>query len=160
MSDELERLENALRATTPNPSAEARQRAIAAAAAEFDRHRQGIREAARQKGQVSKHGTFWLLTWLRRLTVPTSRPALALTGLAFVIVAGVVLRQILLAPPALLPSMPPAELPDSADLSASLPPGEATSQLRVDPVSPPAESPPPEMARGSLRRRWRRCWSA
>ena len=145
MSDELERLENALRATTPNPSAEARQRAIAAATAEFDRHHQGIRDAARQKGQVSKHGTFWLLTWLRRFTVPTSRPALALTGLALVIVAGVVLRQILLAPPALLPGMLPAELPDSADLSASLPLGEATSQLRVDPVSPPAESPPPEM---------------
>ena len=145
MSDELERLENALRAATPVPSAAARQRAIAAATAEFDRHHQGIREAARQKGQVSKSGTSWFLTWLRRFTVPTSRPALALTGLAFVIVAGVVLRQLLLAPPALLPSMPPAELPDSADLSASLPPGEATSQLRVDPVSPPAESPPPEM---------------
>ena len=132
MSEELERLEGALRATTPAPSAAARARAVAAATAEFDRHHQGIREAARQKGQVSKHGIIWLLSWLRRFTVPTSRPALALTGLAFVIVAGVVLRQLLLAP-------------HSVDLAASLPSGEATSQLRVDPASPPAESAPPEM---------------
>ena len=35
--------------------------------------------------------------------MPMSRPALALTGLAFVIVAGVVLRQLLLAPPVFSP---------------------------------------------------------
>ena len=145
MSDELERLEKALRGMTPNPSAEARQRAIDAAAAEFDRHHQGIREAARHKGRASKHGIFWLQNLKRRFTVPTSRTALAVTGLAFVVVAGVVFRQLLLAPPALLPGVPPAELPDSADLSASLPPGEATSQLHVDPASPPAELPPPGM---------------
>ena len=146
MSDELERLENALRAATPVPSAAARSRAVAAATAEFDRHHQGIREAARQKGQVSKSGTFWFLTWLRRFTVPTSRPALALTGAAFLIVAGVVLRQLLLSPPGFFPGLSPVELSDPADLSASLPPPESTAQLRVDPASPPAESAPPEMA--------------
>ena len=148
MSDELERLESALRVTVPRPSMAARARAVAAATAAFDRHHQGIREAARHKGQVSQNGTFWLPSWLRRFTVPTSRPALALTGVAFVIVAGVVLRQLLLAPPAFSPGLPPVELSDPADSSASLPPAESTGQLRVEPALPPAElSPPPEMER-------------
>jgi len=80
VSDELERLENALRTNTPHPPAEARQRAVIAATAEFDRHRQEIRGTARQKGQVSKIGAFWSLTWLRRFAVPTSRPALVPYG--------------------------------------------------------------------------------
>lgn len=139
MSDELERLQSALRVTTPRPSAAARERAVAAATATFERQRQGIREAARQKEQVSDNNPFWLASWLRRVTVPTSPPALALAGAAFLIVIGVVLRQLLLTP---------IEWSDPAGLPASLPSPESTSQLQVEPALPPADlSPPPEMER-------------
>ncbi len=148
MSDELERLASALRATTPRPAMAARARAVAAATAAFDRRHQGIREAARHKGQVSPNSASRLTSWVRRCTVPMSRPALALTGAAFLIVAGVVLRQLLLAPAAFSPGLPPVERPASADSSAALPPGASTSPLRVEPALPPTEvSPPPDMKR-------------
>ena len=145
MSDELERLENALRASTPDPSAEARTRAMAAAKTAFEIHHQGNRRRARQKGQVSEIGTSWLMSWLRRFTVPTSRPALALAGAAFVVVASVVFYQTALDRLAFSPGLTTVELADSPDLSASLPLPESTSQLRVEPTSPPVETAPPEV---------------
>ena len=148
MSDELERLENALRVTTPRPSIEARVRAVAAATEEFDRHHQGICEAVRHKGQVSDNSALWLMSWLRKFTVPVSRPVLALTSAAFLIVAGVVLRQLLLAPPAFSPGLSPGELSAPAGPLISLPSGKSASQLRVEPSSPLTEAtPPPEMER-------------
>ena len=141
MSDELGRLESALRATTPHPSTEARGRAITAATAAFDRHHQGIWEPVRQKGKVPESSTYWLTSWLRRLPVPTSRPALALAGAVFLIVAGVVLHQILLAPPAFPPGLSPVDLSDPAGPSASL-----RSQPGAQPASPPTQlSPSPEI---------------
>ena len=145
MSDEIDRLENALRATTPHPSAEARTRAMDAATAAFEIHHQGNRRRARQKGQVSEIGTSWLMSWLRRFTVPTSRPALALAGAAFVVVASVVSYQTVLDRLAFSPGLTTVELADSPDLSASLPLPESTSQLRVEPTSPPVETAPPEI---------------
>ena len=146
MSDELERLENALRATTPNPSAAARQRAIAAATAEFDRQHQGIGEAARQKGQVSKNNTFWLIPWLRRFAMPTPRSALAFTAItAFVAVAGFVFYQIVLNPSVEIKMMT-VELADPAmDQPAPQPLPEPPSQHLVEPAKPPVEPAPPEI---------------
>ena len=147
MSDQLERLENALRASTPAPSAAARARAMDAAKAAFEIHHQGNRQRARQKGQVSEIGTSRLISWLRRFTVPASRPALALAGAAFVVVASVVFYQSVLDRPALSPDLTTVELADPTDSSASLPAAASTSQLRVEPASPPADSAPPEMER-------------
>ena len=145
MSDELERLESALRASTPDPSAEARTRAMDAAKAAFEIHHQGNRRRARQKGQEAQIGALRLISWLRRFTVPTSRPALALAGAAFVVVASVVFYQAALDRPAFSPSLTTVELADPTDLSASLPAPESTSQLRVEPTSPPIETAPPEI---------------
>ena len=146
MSDEIDRLENALRATTPHPSAAARRRAMGAATAAFEIHHQGNRRRARQKGQVSEIGTSWLISWLRRFTVPTSRPALALAGAAFVVVAGFAFYQTVLDRLAFSPGLTTVELADpTTDLSASLPLPESTSQLRVQPTSPPVETVPPEI---------------
>ena len=145
MSDELERLENALRASTPHPSAEARTRAMDAAKAAFEIHHQGNRRRARQKGQVSEIGTSWPISWLRRFTVPISRPALALAAAAFVVVASVVFYQTVLDRPAFSPGLTTVELADQTDLSTSLPAPESTSQLRVEPTSPPVETAPPEI---------------
>ena len=87
MTDDLARLESALRATSPRPPATARDRAISAAMAAFDRHYQGTRDGARHKGQVPNGGT----SWLRRLTMPVSRPYLVLAaGASLALLAGVV----------------------------------------------------------------------
>ncbi|MDE0206051.1 MAG: hypothetical protein OXP66_08485, partial [Candidatus Tectomicrobia bacterium] len=76
--------------------------------------------------------------------MPTSRPALVLTGLAILIVAGVALRQLYLVPPTLnYPALPPAELTDPADLSASLPAAESTPRPLAEPASPPVEPATP-----------------
>ena len=99
MSDEIERLENALRATTPRPSTEGRERAIAAATAAFNHRHQGIWKPARQKGQVSKNGSHWPTFWLRKFTMPIPRFALALTGAALLVVAGITMHLALLDPP-------------------------------------------------------------
>ena len=96
MTDELERLESALRATSPRAPKATRERAIGEAMAAFDREFKGTGDKARQRGRVPKSGT----SWIRRLAMPMSRPSLAFAaGAAVVVVAGVVSHQVLLAPP-------------------------------------------------------------
>ncbi len=83
MNDELDKLRRALHANPPLPSPGDRDRAIDAAMAAFDDHRQGIRRGVRRKGQVPDRGT----SWLRRIKMP--RPYLAFAGLAAcLVVAG------------------------------------------------------------------------
>ena len=87
MSDDLERLSKALRATTPQPSAEARARAISAAAAAFDDRGQGIRDETRQKGKAHERAK----SRIRRSLMPMSRSSFALAAsVAFLVIAGVV----------------------------------------------------------------------
>ena len=96
MIDELGRLDSALRATSPRPPEPARERAVAAAMEAFDRHHQGIPGRARRKGQVPNRGT----SWMRKLAMPTSRPALAIAGVAgFAVLAGLVFHLTSIAPP-------------------------------------------------------------
>ena len=96
MTDELERLESALRATSPRPPAPARERTITAAMEAFDRRHQGIPGGARPKGQVPNRGT----SWKRRLAMPMSRPSLAIAGVAgFALLAGIVVHLTSVAPP-------------------------------------------------------------
>ena len=85
MNDEFDRLGAALRANPPLPAPGDRDRAIDAAMAAFDRHRQGFRHGSRQKGRVPGQGT----SWLRRIPMP--RLYLAFAGMAAcLLIAGVV----------------------------------------------------------------------
>ena len=126
MSDELERLRGALRAATPHPSAEAKKRAVSAAEVAFESHHQGNRKRARQKGQEAQIGALWFTSWLRRFAMPTSRPALALVGAAFVAIVGFVFYQTVLTPSITLNLMT-VELTDPTDLSSDSPLPESTS---------------------------------
>ena len=112
MTDELGRLESALRATSPQPPAPARERAVAAAMVTFDRRHQGISGETRHMGEVPKRGT----PWIRRLAMPISRPYLAFAGVAsLAVLAGVVVH---------LTSVAPSLSPDLALAPASVsPPG-------------------------------------
>lgn len=84
MSDELERLEAALRESAPEPSAEARERAISAAMAAYDRAREAAVDGDSASGWAGKT----LSSWSRRLTKPTSNTYLAFGGAAaFALVA-------------------------------------------------------------------------
>ena len=133
MTDELGRLESALRATSPQPPEPARERAVAAAMEAFDRHHQGIPGGARRKGQVPKRGT----SWMRRLAMPTSRPSLAIAGVAgFALLAGLVFHLTSTAPPlspdlALAPASvsPPEAQPTDAALA---PPSAGEREARRD----------------------------
>ena len=133
MTDELGRLESALRATAPQPPEPARERAVAAAMEAFDRHHQGIPGGARRKGQVPKRGT----SWMRRLAMPTSRPSLAFAGVAgFALLAGLVFHLTSTAPPlspdlALAPASvsPPEARPSDAALA---PPSAGEREARPD----------------------------
>ena len=130
MNNELGRLESALRATSPRPPEPARERALAAAMAEFDRRHQGTPGEARRKGQVPNRGT----SWIRRLVMPMSRPSLAVAGVAgFVLLAGVVLHLTSVAPP-LSPelALAPAGVDDSLD-------GAVTATEATKGSSAPAE---------------------
>ena len=177
MTDDLARLESALRATPPRPPAAARERAILAAKEAFDRRHQGTRGGARHKGQVPKRGTSWI--W--RLVMQMSRPSLAFAGsAAVVVVAGVVSYQILVTPQPLqpaglaeierrLPAGDPAsidrtntadELADAAalpqpaglaEIERRLPAGDPAS---IDRRTPPTSLPMPPHCRS--RRGWRR----
>ena len=112
MSDELERFARALRAAAPRPSAAARERAVAAALAAFDRHRQGIGDEARHKERVPRRGGTFLLRRfaMSRLAMSFTssfrRPRLALAGgagLALVAGAALVVHLYPVAPPVPLP---------------------------------------------------------
>ena len=95
MTDELGRLESALRATSPRPPARVRERAVAEAMTTFDRRHQGISRETRPMGEVPKRGT----PWIRRLAMPPSRPSLALAGVAgLALLAAVVANLTSIAP--------------------------------------------------------------
>ena len=113
MSDEMGRLKSALGATAPRPPAPARERAMAAAMAAFDRHHQGSSDEARRKGEVPERGT----SWIRRLLMPLSRPSLAFSGVAgLVLLAGVVAH---------LTTTAPEDAPDFALAPANVGPPQA-----------------------------------
>ena len=141
MTDELGRLEAALRATSPRPPERgARERASAAAMAAFDRHHQGIPGGARRKGQVPKSGT----SWIRRLAMPMSRPSLALAGVAgLALLAGVVAHLTSVAPPlspdlALAPASvrPPEAGPADATLAPPSAGGPVAGTDEADEAAP------------------------
>ena len=95
MSDELAKLESALRATSPRAPAVVRERAISEAMAAFDRHRQGMSGEKRHRRRVPKSGPWWI----RKLAMPLSRPSLAFAGsAALVVVAVVVSHQVVVTP--------------------------------------------------------------
>ena len=84
MNDDLERLQAALCANVPEPPVEAREQAVTAAMAAFDRHCEKIGDGGR--------GSSWtrsaFRTWLRGLAVPNSNTYLAFAGAAgFALVA-------------------------------------------------------------------------
>ena len=88
MTDELERLERALRESAPEPSAEARERAKAAALEAFDaqeRARQGSERGKRPTGRAPRNGAF---RW-RGLNMNASRYLIAgSASLALLMLAG------------------------------------------------------------------------
>ena len=142
MSDELERFARALRADAPRPSAGARERAVAAALAAFDRHRQGIGDGARHKERMPRRGVTSLPGRLAMSFASSSfassfrRPRLAFAagaGLALVAGAALVVHLFPVAPPAPLPLLASVEsLPDAAG------PGDRSDVLMQ--TSPPAEA--------------------
>ena len=105
MSDELERFARALRADAPRVSAEARERAVAAALASFDRrhreHGQGIGDGARHKERMPRfRGTFSPRRIIMSHILPHPRLALA-AGTSLVLAAGAAF--VALSPPEPLP---------------------------------------------------------
>ena len=132
MSDDLERLQAALRADTPHPPPDAQARARAAALAAFDRQHQGKRERRRQTGRVAHDAT----SWLRRFAMPLSRPYPALAGVAaLLLVAGIVTYRML---PVSEPPLPPAASlsePADAEVAEVAPGAERVSE-------PPASAEP------------------
>ena len=131
MTDELGRLDSALRATSPQPPAPARERAVAAAMAAFDRRHQGISGETRHMGEVPKRGT----PWIRRLVMPMSRPYLAFAGVAsLAVLAGVVVH---------LTSVAPSLSPDLALAPASVSP----------PGAGPGDAAPPDLERSQAKGR-------
>ena len=124
MSDELERFARALRAAAPRPSAAARERAVAAALAAFDRHRQGIGDEARHKERMPRRGGTFLLRrfamsrFAMSFTSSFRRPRLALAGgagLALVAGAALVVHLYPVAPPDRLPLLASVDgSPDAA----------------------------------------------
>ena len=117
MSDDLERLSKALRATTPHPSAEARARAVSAAAAAFDDRGQGIRDETRQKGKAHERAK----SRIRRSLMPMSRSSFALAAsAAFLVIAGVVFHQIMTEPES--PPLKIAMSPRTEQVPAAAPP--------------------------------------
>jgi len=126
VSDELSRLESALRATSPQTPASAREQAIAQAMEAFDRHHQESGEEQRHRGQVPKRGT----PWIRRLTMLLPRPSFALAGgVAVLALAGVVSHQVFMAPPA-----PPSLRLDPASIDESPLSREGARGVTADPV--------------------------
>ena len=102
MTDELKRLEEALRASSPEPPVAARERAIAAAMAAFDAEhppaRQGSRGAERHTGRASS----FLETLFRRHPMNFAHTSLrhVLAGGAFLAVIAVVVTHTLTMDPA------------------------------------------------------------
>ena len=141
MSDELERFARALRADAPRPSAGARERAVAAALAAFDRRRQGIGDGARHKERTPRRGVTSLPGRLAMsFTSSFRRPRFAFaagTGLALVAGAALVVHLFPVAPTA-----PPPLLASVESLPGAAGPGDRSGALM-------RTSPPVEVARRS-----------
>ena len=119
MSDELEKLREALRATPQRPSAAAREQAISMATAAFDDQRQGIRQPERQRHRIPQGGARRLAYWLKVFSMQIPRPTLAFAGTAVVVVAaGLVFRQALLPSPGVSPSLSKSELAAPPDVAS------------------------------------------
>ncbi len=129
MSDELEKLESALQATTPLAPAPVRERTISEAMAAFSRHHQGIGDAARHRGRAPKPGAF--TQWIRRLAMPLSRPSLAFAGSAALAVTGLITYQILVTQNLPYPSYQPPPSPAATPVQ---PPGDEAGITAVQPV--------------------------
>ncbi len=121
MSDELERFAKALRAAPPRPSAGARERAVAAALAAFDRlhreHGQGIGDGARHREQAPRGGASLPRRLAMSFTSSFRRPRLALAGgasLALVAGAALVIHLFPVAPPTPFPLLASVESPPDA----------------------------------------------
>ncbi len=146
MSDELERFARALRADAPRPSAGARERAVAAALAAFDRRRQGIGDGARHKERTPRRGVTSLPGRLAMSFASSSfassfrRPRFAFaagTGLALAAGAALVVHLFPVAPTA-----PPPLLASVESLPGAAGPGDRSGALMKT-------SPPVEVARRS-----------
>lgn len=111
MSDELERLASALRATRPRAQASVREQAISEARASYNRYHQGIGDQTRHRGQAPESGAF--AQWIRRLAMPLSRPSFAFAGSAAVLaVTGLITYQILVTHPLPYQPHPPQPVPE------------------------------------------------
>ena len=148
MSDELARLEAALRTTSPRPPAAARERAVSEALAAFDRYRREAGDENRPGGRVPKRGA----SWRRRLAMSLSRPSLAVAGsVAVVALAGIVSHRVLVTPSA-PPSRTPALAIEGAPPAvrehvAAAAPEAARGEPPVAVAEPePADSPPAPQA--------------
>ena len=134
MSEELERLEAALRTDVPEPPAETRERAIAAAMSAFDRHQETVTDGGRRSGWAGE--TFRSLS--RGLASPNSNTYLAFAGAAaFALVAVVVVY--------LLPLS--QMLPTDAEVPAALDAAKAGKEAQLDTpnvVAAPSEGIQPE----------------
>ena len=115
MSDDLDRLQAALRANVPQPPHGASERARAAALAAFDEQRQGIEDRQRQTGHVAIDVT----SRLRRLAMWFSRPYPALAGgAALLLVAAIVSHQTLVTREPLAPPAPPSADPVAVETAS------------------------------------------
>ena len=112
MNEELERLEAALGADVPEPPADARERAIAAAMSAFDRQRETVADGGRRSGWAGE--AFRALS--RGLASPNSNTFLAFAGAAaFALVAVVVVYLLPLSQ--LLPT--DTEVPEALDAAGA-----------------------------------------
>ena len=134
MSDELERLEAAMRANVPQPPAEARNRTIAASMAAFDEHRESIHDGAPAKAGREKG----FRSWLAGFTRPSSHTHWALAGaagLALVATLAVYLTQAVflgqVSDDEVRPAQPAKE-PPSVDFSVWSPPAETEDGVFPD----------------------------
>ena len=133
MSDDLDRLQAALRAHAPHPPPGARQRASAAALGAFDEYRQGIRERQRHTGRVAIDAT----SPLRRLAMWLSRPYPALAGVAAIlVVAAIVSYQTLVIGEPADPAVPSAPAPSVEAVTVA----EGVEHA-PEPAPVPAEAP-------------------
>ena len=113
MSDELERLEAALGGDVPEPPAQARERAVAAAMSAFDRHQQTVADVGRRAGWAGET----VRSWLRGLASPNSNTYLAFAGAAaFALVAVFVVYML----PLSQFSQPEVETPEVPDVARSI----------------------------------------
>ncbi|MDE0390951.1 MAG: VWA domain-containing protein [Rhodospirillales bacterium] len=116
MSDDLDRLQAALRANAPQPPPGARERASAAGLAAFDDRRQGIGDRQRQTGSVAIDTT----SPLRRLAMLLSRPYPALAGVAAIlVVAAIVSYQTLVIREPADPAVPPPPAPSAEPVTVA-----------------------------------------